>query len=470
MISAEYYALDQSAVQSLIAIRARELDHILDRFNNMGTQAALMAGFAITTITAIDVTGHETKDAVQHFFFASSSVCVAASMHSIIMTTYLANWGPGLALRGPRGSVSRAYVAMMSERNNVEFSFSIAVVFFIMQTILAIWSLDGSRKATFDCIAGTVILGGGACATFIYLYQCKLRLHFDDSTPLDMGTPSANTGTQGAGSGGGSGGRDDGSRHEMEAPLVMAGNHPDLHTGRSASRDAADANFLAGGSVAVEGYLMKRSTRAAAGGSTSVQSALGVAAFKRRVVVVAAVVAVVAAVVAVIAAVVAVVAAVIVARCPALPCPRARTGACGAAIAGPGDQVSHALRVLVLRSFYRITNACARAAIALQPPLHAKALCVYVCVHTQKLCVRVLTALAFCPSSPSLLPLPLPAAASLCSRAPSCATGRPRRTTSGGCRRARTTSRSSSTATASSSTSAAGSAAATASRSTRCAR
>ena len=44
MISAEYYALETKAVQSMLAIRQRELDYINVRMNALGTQAALIAG------------------------------------------------------------------------------------------------------------------------------------------------------------------------------------------------------------------------------------------------------------------------------------------------------------------------------------------------------------------------------------------------------------------------------------------
>jgi hypothetical protein len=44
MLSAEHYALENKAVQSMLAIRERELNYIDTRMAAIGTQAALVAG------------------------------------------------------------------------------------------------------------------------------------------------------------------------------------------------------------------------------------------------------------------------------------------------------------------------------------------------------------------------------------------------------------------------------------------
>ena len=116
MLSAEHYALEHAAVQQLLNIREREVSHMTNRFNALGTQSSLLAGFIVTTLTAVDTAGTKTVEGVRQAFWASSALALACAMHCIITSTFAAVWGPGLALRGPEGSVSKAYWGMTRER------------------------------------------------------------------------------------------------------------------------------------------------------------------------------------------------------------------------------------------------------------------------------------------------------------------------------------------------------------------
>ena len=53
MLSAEHVALQSRLVQQLVTVRQREMDTILARYSALGTQASLLAGFAITSLTAL---------------------------------------------------------------------------------------------------------------------------------------------------------------------------------------------------------------------------------------------------------------------------------------------------------------------------------------------------------------------------------------------------------------------------------
>ena len=57
MLYADKAALENRTKVKLLAIRERELNHVLSRYDAIGTQAALLAGFAITSLTALSPTG-----------------------------------------------------------------------------------------------------------------------------------------------------------------------------------------------------------------------------------------------------------------------------------------------------------------------------------------------------------------------------------------------------------------------------
>ena len=54
MLNAEHIALESRLVQQMVAIREREMQSMLDRYTAIGTQASLLAGFAITSLTALN--------------------------------------------------------------------------------------------------------------------------------------------------------------------------------------------------------------------------------------------------------------------------------------------------------------------------------------------------------------------------------------------------------------------------------
>jgi hypothetical protein len=76
MLSAEQYALENKAVQSMMSIRERELNFIDQRLGALGTQAALVGGFMVGGLKLI-------PDKLEHgeafkllLFFQSFSNCV----------------------------------------------------------------------------------------------------------------------------------------------------------------------------------------------------------------------------------------------------------------------------------------------------------------------------------------------------------------------------------------------------------
>ena len=126
MLSAEHVALQSRLVQQLVTVRQREMDTILARYSALGTQASLLAGFAITSLTALSPSEPTVSTPITHLFYGSSIVCLLACIHVIICTMYTCNWAPALALRGPSGSLTRAYKAVRGEKNQINAFFEAA--------------------------------------------------------------------------------------------------------------------------------------------------------------------------------------------------------------------------------------------------------------------------------------------------------------------------------------------------------
>lgn len=147
MISAEHFALKNAAVQSMIAIRERMINYMNDRMNAMGTQAALIGGFAVSTFTSITITT-KVHGEVRTLYFLSTAVSIGAAVHVIINSTFLSVWGPGLALEGPKGSVTRAYNVMLRERWPIYMSFLLMFISFVVQVISVLFILENDKQST----------------------------------------------------------------------------------------------------------------------------------------------------------------------------------------------------------------------------------------------------------------------------------------------------------------------------------
>lgn len=68
-------------------------------------------------------------------FWVSSALSLACSFHCLLISTFAAVWGPGMALRGPAGSVARAYFGLKRDQRHVMAAFVLSLLFFLVQII-----------------------------------------------------------------------------------------------------------------------------------------------------------------------------------------------------------------------------------------------------------------------------------------------------------------------------------------------
>ena len=71
MLSAEHLALQHRLVQQLVATREREMNYMLGRYQAIGTQSALVSGFAIGTLTNLAPAGDGVSSTETYLFYSA---------------------------------------------------------------------------------------------------------------------------------------------------------------------------------------------------------------------------------------------------------------------------------------------------------------------------------------------------------------------------------------------------------------
>merc|ERR1712185_61096 len=103
----------------------------------VGTQAALLAGFAFTGVIEAPWDYLEELDVPEYL----TALCVCSTLFgmlfqilAIVKSVQISILGPGLALRGSEGSMTRALSVMRHEQRRLHWQFYIGIFFFHMAT------------------------------------------------------------------------------------------------------------------------------------------------------------------------------------------------------------------------------------------------------------------------------------------------------------------------------------------------
>jgi len=115
MLAADKLLLQSNVKQRAIQLREKELNLFNDNFNAVGTQSAVLAGFAMTSFAEIDLPHNAfyAQKACLHLFV---TISICANLMCTASTTFVSVWGSGKALRGKDGSMFEAVDGMNDER------------------------------------------------------------------------------------------------------------------------------------------------------------------------------------------------------------------------------------------------------------------------------------------------------------------------------------------------------------------
>jgi len=114
MLIADKHALETNLQVSLLKIREKELQFYTQNCIAIGTQAALLSGFAYNGIIQVDIPTDQS-DWLKTLYLCVTTAAMGFELIAVLNSTLCSMLGPGLALRGPDGSMHRAVDGLMLE-------------------------------------------------------------------------------------------------------------------------------------------------------------------------------------------------------------------------------------------------------------------------------------------------------------------------------------------------------------------
>jgi cytochrome bd-type quinol oxidase subunit 2 len=164
MLAIEADAISHEALHSSLAILEREMNVVLMYLANVGTQAALIAGFVFVIFyDGPDFTDEESVHPVAAgFSMAATVVCFSAMIFTVVCSTVSSSLGPQMALKGTDTSAMRRAVdCMKQDRRQIVTAFAIGVVAFYIVCFVLLWVKLMSQ--TWNAIICSLILIIGFC-------------------------------------------------------------------------------------------------------------------------------------------------------------------------------------------------------------------------------------------------------------------------------------------------------------------
>ena len=116
MIEAEKELIRAKLKQNTLLVRDKELSYFTRNFENLGTQAALLGGFAFSGLTNQYNTTAGCSPWISVWFHVFASAAMICNLLCVCSFTCITMFGPGLALRGGDGSMQKAVKIMQEER------------------------------------------------------------------------------------------------------------------------------------------------------------------------------------------------------------------------------------------------------------------------------------------------------------------------------------------------------------------
>jgi len=138
MLYADKRALETNLQVSLLKIREKELQFYTQNCIAIGTQAALLSGFAYNGIIQVDIPTDQS-DWLKTLYLCVTTAAMGFELIAVLNSTLCSMLGPGLALRGPDGSMHRAVDGLMLEYRLTFLFFTAGLVMFHISALLFAW-------------------------------------------------------------------------------------------------------------------------------------------------------------------------------------------------------------------------------------------------------------------------------------------------------------------------------------------
>ena len=186
MLSSESVALQARLVQQLASLRKQELDYIINQYQSLGVQSALICGFIIgnwqNTYALHDPENKPLMgfmfQVIARLFFACTYASILAATGTLILTMLVSNWAPGVALRGEAGSMTRSLDAARKQSRVINQLFVGSLVGFVGQLFFACWMLAFAGDSMSDTLDALLATGLMACCGILTTRHIA-RMHHD---------------------------------------------------------------------------------------------------------------------------------------------------------------------------------------------------------------------------------------------------------------------------------------------------
>jgi hypothetical protein len=125
----------------------------------VGTQAALLAGFAYSGLTQVAIP-LDSEYVLKLLYLLVTTTAMCLELIAVMNTTLLSMMGPGLALRGPDGSMHPAVDGMIVEYQYAYVNFVLGLIFFHFSAALFGWLMFNWLVSSFvsGCVLGSLYL------------------------------------------------------------------------------------------------------------------------------------------------------------------------------------------------------------------------------------------------------------------------------------------------------------------------
>ena len=171
--------------QVTLQIREKEISVFTDNFAVLSTQSAFLTGLGFGGLTMVP-TWDQSRRNWEVTFYTLVSISIGFNILTLCISSWCMIFGPGLAIRGPDGSMSRAVEGMYAERKWALRFFWTGLFFIMLSGISLGWLKFNSTSAT----TMTVIFVGFIFTFFAYVkYITRPRFRFPKGRPPSP-TPS----------------------------------------------------------------------------------------------------------------------------------------------------------------------------------------------------------------------------------------------------------------------------------------
>ena len=120
---------------NMLRIRERELTYYTNNCLAISTSSALLAGFAWYGLTEVPFDSNAPA-VTQTLYLVVTTLIMGLELLTVVNATLCAILGPGLALRGPDGSMHNAVQGMMTHYRFTLACFTLGLVCFMLSALL----------------------------------------------------------------------------------------------------------------------------------------------------------------------------------------------------------------------------------------------------------------------------------------------------------------------------------------------